>query len=294
MRFHYTKTNPIMTTSHNNSPQLRVTVGPDTTPTTRKKIRGFFRETEDDIMEEPRTTNSNNTQNETTPTQPIPKTIMENEKNPTNIQNPIRPGEATHRQILQQGYNPLTITTVPVSSHNLTVPTTLNALHKRKLQQISSSPLAPFSTAYNAINDQCTDGTLTIDKLEMILMCLRNIGEYSVIDLITNTKFTPDQKEATITGNLDIKMEATTTGMFGTPPPPPHLMRTQARQWQPRIQLNPPRNKPVRGAIDRNNRNRPQQLEKAVRTEQRLLPAKTTTRPVKNVTATLAGTDVFT
>jgi hypothetical protein len=77
---HYTQTNPTMTTSHTKSPQLRVIAGPDTTPTPHKAIQGFFRETEDAIMDNPHTTNSNNTQNKTTPTQPIPKTITENEK----------------------------------------------------------------------------------------------------------------------------------------------------------------------------------------------------------------------
>jgi hypothetical protein len=69
-----------MTISHTKSTQQRFTAGPDTTSTPRKKTRGFFRETEDDIMDKSRTTNSNNTQNRTTPTQTIPKTITENEK----------------------------------------------------------------------------------------------------------------------------------------------------------------------------------------------------------------------
>jgi hypothetical protein len=144
---HSTQTNPTMTTSHTTSPQLRVTAGPDTTPTPHKAIRGFFRKMEDDIMDNPHTTNSNNTHNETTPTQPIPKTITENEKIQTNNQIPLQAGEATHTTLLQQGYNPLTFFPVPVSSHKSIVPTTLNARHKRKLQQITSSIMAPLSTS---------------------------------------------------------------------------------------------------------------------------------------------------
>jgi hypothetical protein len=136
-----------MTMSHTKSPQLRVKAGLDTTPTPHKKIQGFFRETEYDIMDKPRTTNSNNTQNETTLTQTIPKTITENEKPQTTNEVPIQPEEATHTNFLQQGYNPLTFTPVPVSSHKSIVPTTLNALHKRKLQQITSSIMAPLSTS---------------------------------------------------------------------------------------------------------------------------------------------------
>jgi hypothetical protein len=120
-------------------------------------------------MDKAHTTNSNNTQNETTPTQPIPKTITENGKTQTNNQIPIQPGEATNTKLLQQGYNPLTFTPVPVSSHKSIIPTTLNALHKRKLQQIASSIMEPLSdksaknylrvcNAYNALIGLGTDG----------------------------------------------------------------------------------------------------------------------------------------
>jgi hypothetical protein len=195
-------------------------------------------------VDEPHTTNSNNIQNETTPTQPIPKTITENEKTQTNNQIPIQPGEATHTKLLQQGYNPLTFTPVPVSSHKSIVPTTLNPLHKRKLQQITSSIMEPLSNktaknyqrvcnAYNALIGQGTEGKLTIEKLETILVCLRTLSEYPIIDLTTDTAFTPDQKEATFTGNLDIKSETapggllcnitrktTPGGLFGNTTPP--------------------------------------------------------------------------
>jgi hypothetical protein len=178
-----------MTTSNTKSPQLRVKAGPDTTPTPLKKIQGFLRETEDDIMDEPRTTNSNNTQNKTTPTQTIPKTITENDRTQTNNQIPIQPGEATHTKMLQQGYNPLSFTPIPVNSHKSIVPTTLNSLHKQKLQQITSSIMSPLSNqttknylkvcnAYNALNGQGTDGTLIIEKLETILVWLRSLGGY--------------------------------------------------------------------------------------------------------------------
>jgi hypothetical protein len=116
MGYPFSQTNPTMTTSHTTSPPLRVTAGTDTTTTPHKTIRGFFRETEDDIMDDPPTTNSKNTQNEPTPTQPIPKTIVENEKNQTNIHRPLQAGEATHTKILQQGYNPLTLSPVPVNT----------------------------------------------------------------------------------------------------------------------------------------------------------------------------------
>jgi hypothetical protein len=213
-----------MTTSHTKSPQLRVTAGPDTTPTPHKANRGSFKETEDDIMDEPHTPNSNNTQNETTPTQPIPKTITEDEKTQTNNQIPLQAGVATHTKLLQQGYNPLTFSPVPVSSHKSIVPTTPNALHKRKLQQITLTIMEPLPTktvnnyrkvcdAYNALIGQGTDDKLTIEKLDMILVCLRTLGEYPIIDLTTDTVFTPDQKETTFTGNRDIK--PTPEGLFG-------------------------------------------------------------------------------
>jgi hypothetical protein len=145
--------------------------------------------------------------------------------------------------------------------------------------------------AYNALIVQGTDGKITIEKLDMILVCLRTLGEYPIIDLTTDTVFTPDQKETTFTGNLDIKNEPTPGGLFGntTRKTAPrglfgnttHLRRPQARQWQPRIQLDPPRNKPVRGAIVRKHRNTPTHYEKACWTEQQLLPAQTPTRSGK-------------
>jgi hypothetical protein len=163
-----------MTTSHTTSPQLRGTVGTDTTPTPHKAIRGFFRETEDDIMDDPPTTNSNNTQNKTTPTQHIPKTIAENGKSQTNNPRPLQAGEATHTKVLQQGYNPLTFSPVPVNSHKSIVTTTPNTLHKRKLQQVTPTTMEPLSAktantyrkvcnaynAYNALMGQGTDGKL--------------------------------------------------------------------------------------------------------------------------------------
>jgi hypothetical protein len=215
-----------MTTSQTTSPQLHGTAGPDTTPTPHKVIRGFFRETEDNIMDDPHTTNSNNTQNETTPTQPIPKTITENEKSQTNNNRPLHAGEATHTKVLHQGYNPLTFSPVQVKSHKSIVPTTPNALHKRKLQQVTPATMEPLPTktantywrvcnAYNTLIGQGTDGKLTIDKLDMILVCFRTLGEFPIIDLTTDTPFTPDQKETTLTGSLDIKNEQTPGGLFG-------------------------------------------------------------------------------
>jgi hypothetical protein len=142
---HFTQTNLTMTTSHTTSPPLRVTAGTDTTTTPHKTIRGFFRETEDDIMDDPPTANSNNTQNETTPTQPIPKTIAENGKSQTNIHRPLQAEEATHTKVVQQGYNPLKFSPVPVNSHKSIVPTTPNKLHKRKLKQVTPTIVAPLS-----------------------------------------------------------------------------------------------------------------------------------------------------
>jgi hypothetical protein len=70
--------------------------------------------------------------------------------------------------------------------------------------------------AYNPLIGQGTDGKLTIEKLDMILVCLWALGEYPIIDLPTDNVFTPDQKEATFTGNLDIKNdEQTPGGRFG-------------------------------------------------------------------------------
>jgi hypothetical protein len=174
-------------------------------------------------MDDPHTTNSNNTQNETTLTQPIPKTITENEKSQTNNQIPLQAGEATHTKLFQQGYNPLTFSPVPVSSHKSIVPATPNGLHKRKLQQITPAIMEPISTktannyrrASNAYNTLIVHGTgkLTIEKLDVILVSLRTLGEYPIIDLTTDTVFTPDQKETTFTGNRDIK--PTPEGLFG-------------------------------------------------------------------------------
>jgi hypothetical protein len=163
-------------------------------------------------MEDPPTTNSNNTQNKTTPTQPIPKTIAEN-------------GEATHTKVLQQGYNPLKFSPVPVNSHKSIIPTTPNTLHKRKLKQVTPTTMEPHTAktantyrkvcnAYNALMSQGTDGKLTIDKLDLILTCFRTLRGFPVIDLTTDTTFTPDQTETTLTGNRDIKNEQTPGGMF--------------------------------------------------------------------------------
>jgi hypothetical protein len=62
---------------------------------------------------------------------------------------------------------------------------------------------------------QGTDGKLTIEKLDMILTCFRTLGGFPVINLTTDTAFTPDQTETTLTGNRDIKNEQTPGGMFG-------------------------------------------------------------------------------
>jgi hypothetical protein len=68
---------------------------------------------------------------------------------------------------------------------------------------------------YNALIGQGTDGKLTINKLDMILVCFRTLGEFPIIDLTTDIPFTPDQKETTFTGSLDIKNEPTPGGLFG-------------------------------------------------------------------------------
>jgi hypothetical protein len=206
-----------MTTPHTTSPQLRITAGTDTTPTPHKAIRGFFRETEDDIMDDPPTTNSN---------KPIPKTIAENGKSQTNNHRPLQAGEATHTKVLQQGYNPHKFSPVPVNSHKSIVPITPNTLHKRKLKQVTPTTMEPLPAktantyrkvciAYNVLMGQGTDGKLTIDKLDLILTCFRTLGGFPVIDLTTDTPFTPDQTETTLTGNRDIKNEQTPGGMFG-------------------------------------------------------------------------------
>jgi hypothetical protein len=69
--------------------------------------------------------------------------------------------------------------------------------------------------AYNILNGQSTDGTLTIKKLEMILVCLQNVGEYHCINLTKNTPVIPDQQGTTFTGNLDIRNEPTPKGRSG-------------------------------------------------------------------------------
>jgi hypothetical protein len=177
-------------------------------------------------MDNPPTTNSNNTQNETTPAQLIPKTIAENGKSQNNNHRPLQAGEATHTKVLQQGYNPLKFSPVPVNSHKSIVPTTPNTLHKRKLQQITPTTMEPLSAkttntyrrvcnaynaynAYNALMGLGTDGKLTFEKLDIILTCFQTLREFPIIDLTTNTPFIPDQKETPLTGNLDIKNEQT-------------------------------------------------------------------------------------
>jgi hypothetical protein len=212
------------------SPPLRGTAGTAATPTPHKTIRSFFRETEDDIIDDPPTTNSNNTQNENTPTQPIPKTIGNNEKNQTNIHRPLQAGEATHTPILQHGYNPLNVSPVPVNSHKSIGPTTPNTLHKRKLHQVTPTIMAPLSNqtttnflkvcnAYNALNGQSTDGKLTIEKLEMILVCLKNVGEYHYIDLTIDTPDIPEQQRQTVTVNREVKNEPTPNQRSGATKP---------------------------------------------------------------------------
>jgi hypothetical protein len=177
-------------------------------------------------MDNPPTTNSNNTQNKTTPTQPIPKTIGNNGKNQTNNHRPLQAGEATHTKVLQQGYNPLKFSPVPVNSHRSIVPTTPNTLHKQKLKQVTPTTMEPLPTktantyrkvcnAYNTLMGRGTDGKLTIEKLDMILVCFRTLGGFPVIDLTTDTPLTPDQTKTTLTGNLDIKNKQTPGGMFG-------------------------------------------------------------------------------
>jgi hypothetical protein len=219
---HFIQANLPMTTS----PLLRVTAGTAATPTPHKTIRSFFRETEDDIMDDSPTTNSNNTQNETTPTHPIPQTSGNNKKNQTNIHKPLQAREATHTQLLQHGYNPLNVSPVPVNSHKSIFPTTPKTLHKRKLHQVTPAIMAPLSTqtttnymkvckAYNALNGQSTDSTLTIEKLEMILVCLRNVGEYHCIDLTIETPVIPDQQRTTFTDNHKVKDELTPSQRLG-------------------------------------------------------------------------------
>jgi hypothetical protein len=212
------------------SPPLRGTAGTAATPTPHKTIRSFFRETEDDIMDDPPTTNSNNTQNETTPTQPLPQTSENNEKNQTNIHRPLQAGEATHTQILQHGYNPLNVSPVPVNSHKSIFPTTPNTLHKRKLHQVTPTIMAPrptktttnflkVCTAYNAINGRSTDGKLTIEKLEMIIICLKSVGEFHHIDLTIDTPVIPEQQGQTVTGTREVKDEPTPNQRSGTSTP---------------------------------------------------------------------------
>jgi hypothetical protein len=69
--------------------------------------------------------------------------------------------------------------------------------------------------AYNALMGQGTDGKLTIEELDMILTCFRTLGEFPIIHLTTDTPFIPDQQEAPLTGNLDIKNEPTPGGRLG-------------------------------------------------------------------------------
>jgi hypothetical protein len=57
-------------------------------------------------MDNPHTPNSNNTQNKTTPTQPIPKTITENEKTQTNNQIPLQAGVGNSNKIVTAGIQP--------------------------------------------------------------------------------------------------------------------------------------------------------------------------------------------
>jgi hypothetical protein len=107
---------------------------------------------------------------------------MENGKSQTNIHRPLQAGEVTHTKVVQQGYNPLKFSLIPVNSHKSIVPTTPNKLHKRKLKQVTPTIMAPLSNqttknylkvcnAYNVLIGQDTDGKLTIANLEMILVC---------------------------------------------------------------------------------------------------------------------------
>jgi hypothetical protein len=86
--------------------------------------------------------------------------------------------------------------------------------------------MAPLSTqttknylkvckAYNILNGQNKDSTLTIVKLETILVCLKNVGENQHIDLTGDTPIFPEQNGTTFTGNRDIKNELTPRGGLG-------------------------------------------------------------------------------
>jgi hypothetical protein len=86
--------------------------------------------------------------------------------------------------------------------------------------------MAPLSTqttknylkvckGYNILNGQNKDGTLTIEKLETILVCLKNVGEHQHIDLTGDTPIIPEQNGTTFNGNLDIKNELTPRGGLG-------------------------------------------------------------------------------
>jgi hypothetical protein len=140
-------------------------------------------------------------------------------KKPNQQSQAVTSWRGNPHKIIPAGIQPTHIFPVPVSSHKSIVPTTPNVFHKRKLQQIKPAIMEPISTktannyrrvcnAYNALIVQGTEGKLAI-------VCLRTLGEYPIIDLTTNTVFTPDQKETTFAGNRDIKNEPTPGGLFG-------------------------------------------------------------------------------
>jgi hypothetical protein len=153
----------------------------------------------------------------------------------------------------------------------------------------TNTNLTDVCTAYNVLNSQCMDGTLTIDKLETILMYLKSVGEYPIIDLTTDTTFTPDQKDATITGNLGIKREAILGGLFGTTTP------LQA-YTSLAVAAKDPTKSTTEQTSARSDRQEEQEFDAAIRESildgTTVTPGQDTNLLGKNATATIAGTDV--
>jgi hypothetical protein len=136
--------------------------------------------------------------------------------------------------------------------------------------QTTKNYLKVCNAYYNVINGQSMDGTFTIEKLETILVCLKSVGEYPIIDLTTDTPVIPDQKETTITVNLNIKNEPTPGGrsgnttsttaareLFGDTPP------SQASTNRAVAAKDPTRSTTEQSSArsDRQNRNTPTQCE---------------------------------
>ena len=205
-----------MTIAPTNTPPLTVKNTP--VKSTHKKPRSFFREIDDDIMDEYET-NSNTTQNETNPAEPVTENIM---KTPANLPptSPTQHPPLTAKNLsMQRNYRQLTFTKVPVSPHNSNSPNKQNAIHKRKLENNTpvtmSNPTVKRGLAeqrIDSINKRvCSsfnkiryDGNkITVQEVAHLRSCIdiaeAQYTEHEILDLTASKVPNKDQEPSPIT-----------------------------------------------------------------------------------------------